>query len=130
MEAVDAVECIRRFRGDEPVMRYDELGQYTLLVSVIRNEGLARGYCGSILGRIIDRDKQEGTNLLETLGVYLDTNCSYAETSRIMFLHPKTIKYRIGQIETLLPVGLTSFSDRSAVGLALDLYRSLEGGEK
>ena len=33
---------------------------------------------------------------------------------------------RIDQIAQLLPVGLSSFGDRSAVGLALSLYQGLE----
>ena len=66
------------------------------------------------------------SELLRTLQVYLEANCNLSEAGRVLCLHPKSVRYRIDQIEQLLPMGLSSFGDRSAVGLALSLYQGLE----
>ena len=126
IEAQDTVDCICRFRRSESVLRYDELGQSALLLPVLREQETARSYCRNILGALIDRDRANGTELLRTLQVYLESNCNLSETGRVLCLHPKSVRYRIDQIAQLLPVGLSSFGDRSAVGLALSLYQGLE----
>ena len=126
IEAQDTVDCLCRFGRREPVLRYDELGQSALLLPVLRDRETAHGYCRSILGALLDRDRADGSELLRTLQVYLEANCNLSEAGRVLCLHPKSVRYRIDQIEKLLPMGLSSFGDRSAVGLALSLYQGLE----
>lgn len=125
LEAQDALQYIRDFDPDEPVVCYSDMGQHALLVSLLRDRDAARNYCQSILGKLIKHDRRESTDLLETLWVYLECNCSYVDAGKALFLHPKTIKYRIGQICEMLPLRLTSFNDRSTVWLALNIYKSM-----
>ena len=126
IEAQDTVDCMCRFGRNEPVLRYDELGQNALLLPVLRDRETARSYCRSILGTLLERDQNDGLEMLHTLQVYLEANCNLSEAGRVLRLHPKSVRYRIDQIEQLLPIGLTSFGDRSAVWLALSLYQGME----
>lgn len=67
---------------------------------------IARGttWLNSVLNaqrRLIDVD--EAPELLETIAAFLlDCNCSVVDTARQLFVHPNTVKYRLGKIENLV----------------------------
>jgi sugar diacid utilization regulator len=128
LEAMDAVKCIRDLDLSDKVkiLSYKDMGQYSLLLSILRDSDAAERFCASVLGALIDGDKRGRTDLVETLGVYLDANCSYAKAAAQMFMHINTMKYRIRQIKDILPVDISSFADRSTVWLALQVYRRLK----
>ena len=129
-EAIRVIDCVRRFGLAQRVMHFDELGQYALLSTVMHSEEAARSYCGCILGRLLSHAQGERADLLETLRVYLDSNCSYAETARVLFLHVNTVKYRLRQIEPLLTADLGTQDGRCTVWLALNIYRFLQNRQE
>ncbi len=124
LEALDVVRCIRRFGLKENVMCYDELGHYALLNSILRKDEAALRYSQTVLGKLYnDKDADE---LVSTLSTYLDKNCSYVETSRALFLHVNTVKYRIKQIQERLSVDLSTQDGRCSIWLALSIDRYLK----
>lgn len=129
-EALRVIECVRRFDLAQRVMHFNELGQYALLSTVMHSEEAARSYCGCILGRLLSHAQGDRADLLETLRVYLDSNCSYAETARVLFLHVNTVKYRLRQIEPLLTADLSTQDGRCTVWLALNIYRFLQNRQE
>ncbi|QQK77234.1 PucR family transcriptional regulator ligand-binding domain-containing protein [Salicibibacter cibarius] len=64
-------------------------------------------------------DTKEVNELTKTTRVYLDTQCEISETSRKLFVHRNTVKYRIEKIESMLGCSLRDPSDSLRIRTAL-----------
>ena len=78
--------------------------------------------CPPELTRLIMYSQDNGEELLETLKVYLRCGRSKTETSKKMYVHMNTVKYRITQIQKI--TGCDFSDDRTALKfiLALELF--------
>jgi DNA-binding PucR family transcriptional regulator len=61
--------------------------------------------------------------LLATAEAYLESGRSLEATSRALFIHPNTVRYRLGRIEDLTHFDLTQPRDAWAARIALALGR-------
>jgi DNA-binding PucR family transcriptional regulator len=64
--------------------------------------------------------------LLATAQTYLELGRSLEATSRAMFIHPNTVRYRLGRISELTGYDLTTPRDAWTAGIALALGRLAE----
>ena len=64
-----------------------------------------------------------GGSLLETVSVYLETSGGLEGTARILFVHPNTVRYRLGKVADLTGYQLTDQHDAHTVRIALALGR-------
>ena len=64
-----------------------------------------------------------GGNLLQTAAVYLESGSGLESTARILFVHPNTVRYRLGKIADLTGYDLTDPHDAHTVRIALALGR-------
>jgi len=62
---------------------------------------------------------KEEQELVKTIQVYLDAQCEYSETSRKLFVHRNTVKYRIEKTEELLNCSLRDPADSLRIRVAL-----------
>lgn len=82
------------------VYYYDKLGLYKLFMEIDKEEVLEK-YYDDLLGTLMEYDKKNETYLVETLKNYLEQNCNIIQTSKVMFVHRNTLKYRIQRIEEI-----------------------------
>jgi DNA-binding PucR family transcriptional regulator len=54
----------------------------------------------------VDYDRRRGTQLLDTLEEYLDHRGNVVGTSRELYIHPNTLRQRLGRIERLSGIDL------------------------
>lgn len=64
-----------------------------------------------------------GANLLQTAAVYLEGGHGLEGTARLLFVHPNTVRYRLGKIADLTGYDLTDAHDAHTVRIALALGR-------
>jgi DNA-binding PucR family transcriptional regulator len=64
-----------------------------------------------------------GGSLLETASAYLETGGGLEGTARLLFVHPNTVRYRLGKIADLTGYQLTEPHDAHTVRIALSLGR-------
>ena len=64
-----------------------------------------------------------GANLLQTAAVYLEGGNGLEGTARLLFVHPNTVRYRLGKIADLTGYDLTDAHDAHTVRIALALGR-------
>jgi DNA-binding PucR family transcriptional regulator len=64
-----------------------------------------------------------GGTLLETAAVYLESGGGLEGTARLLFVHPNTVRYRLGRIADLTGYQLTDSHDAHTVRIALALGR-------
>lgn len=65
--------------------------------------------------------------LYKTLYVYLNNGSSFARTAEELFLHPKTVKYRIGKIKDFLQLDLENLHDLSILLTSIEILNFQAG---
>ena len=54
---------------------------------------------------ILVYDKQYNSHLLETITVFIENNMDFSKTSKVLFVHENTIRYRVKKIKDMIPYG-------------------------
>lgn len=103
--ALSAVEMARR-RGKR-LQYFREMGLYRLL-SRIEDRELMDTYYKEKLRKLEDSDREHGTEYLETLRAYLESEGSIREVSEKLFIHRNTTLYRMAHIREILGDALES----------------------
>jgi purine catabolism regulator len=120
VEASHAVDVGRWAKGRHVTEVYDELGLERLLAAT-PSDDLA-DFVQRAIGALADYDAANATELLDTLGAWLDTR-NMAEASRQMHVHYNTFKNRLERIESILGPILTDSAHALECEVALYVYR-------
>jgi GAF domain-containing protein len=120
-EAVDAATIGRALLGQGGAIGYSQLGAYRYLVHIGADEA-PRDRMRSAVDTLIDYDARRHTALLDTLERYLAERRSVIESARALFIHPNTLRQRLGRIEELTGLGLDQ-DDLLSLELAIKLAR-------
>jgi sugar diacid utilization regulator/putative methionine-R-sulfoxide reductase with GAF domain len=97
---------------------FDDLGIIGLFLSGSADEHLER-FVVDTLGAVRQYDETHGSTLMHTLQTYLDCNCSQTATAERLFVHPKTVKYRLTTVERLSGLTLSTHHDRLLADIAV-----------
>ena len=102
-EAVSAltVACQRRV----PCMEYADLGIYKVLFGV-RDTSILSDYVKSTLGVLMEYDRKNNTDYVQTLRVYLDSNGSVQQVAQKLNFHRNTVNYKMKMIREILQTEL------------------------
>ncbi len=84
---------------------YNDLGIYLLLIQ-IGDAKFLEGYYIDLFRSVIDYDKSTNSKLMETFKAFYAENCNMDRTSKRLFIHKNTLKYRLQKIEKLLECDL------------------------
>lgn len=115
--------------GDESVLLFEDLGVLQFLIEPAERADFDL-YLGRVLGPLIDYDRKHGTNLVGTVAAYLDSDCHLQRAAATLFIHHKTMSYRLARISALTGLQLDSQEDRFRLHLALkilELRRAVNG---
>ncbi|RYE43375.1 MAG: GAF domain-containing protein [Hyphomicrobiales bacterium] len=104
------------------VSLYDELGIVRLLLGSSDNPDL-QGFIKEVTEPLLDYDQQSDGSLLKTLRTFFDANCSQKDAAERLFVHPKTLAYRLELIRKLTNLDLSRHADRMRADLALRLLQ-------
>ncbi|MGO4889694.1 PucR family transcriptional regulator [Anaerobacillus sp. MEB173] len=122
IEAQQAVRLSNLLFKPTSIIHYDDLGMYHLLLEM-RESGInLENLYFDCLGTLIDHTRR-GTDLLETLEVYLNNNQSIQATASELYIHRHTLKYRLKQIEEKTGYHLKSADERMKLQLALMAFK-------
>jgi sugar diacid utilization regulator/putative methionine-R-sulfoxide reductase with GAF domain len=116
-EAMTATQALR-LDSARHVAVYEDLGILGLLIAGPKGIPLA-DFAATTLGAVLRHDTQNGTSLMDTLRIYLDSNCNQRETAAKLFVHAKTVKYRLEVIEKLTGLRLSEHHDRMRADIAV-----------
>ncbi len=82
------------------VLEYRSKSALDLLRGISKNQ--SRSVCEQLLGELAFPEDQTLEELRNTLKVFLECQCSIAETSNRLYLHRNTVRYRIKKCESIL----------------------------
>lgn len=120
-EARDAAAIGRALMADGGAITYSELGAYRYLVH-IAPEAAPHDRMRAAVDTLIEYDRIRRTQLLDTLERYLAERRSVIDAARELYIHPNTMRQRLGRIEELTGLGLDR-DDLLSLELAIKLAR-------
>ncbi len=88
------------------------------LLKTLSRKDLKALYENTLKSLAFPKTKEE-QELVKTIQVYLDAQCEFSETSRKLFVHRNTVKYRIEKAEELLNCSLRDPADSLRIRVAL-----------
>jgi sugar diacid utilization regulator/putative methionine-R-sulfoxide reductase with GAF domain len=97
---------------------FDDLGIIGLLGAGATKAGMSR-FVEDTIGEVIAYDQKRGSALIETLSTYLDSNCSQRTAAERLFVHQKTVRYRLTLVEKLSGLELSTHRDRMLADIAV-----------
>ena len=86
---------------DNVVNYFSDIAPKEILHFMARHEDLL-SFCVPEVLDLLEYDRQNGTELTDTLYVYMEHACSSAATAQALFIHKNTLLYRIGKIRDIL----------------------------
>ena len=107
-EAKSALQLIS-MEKQKYVLSYNDMGIHSL-ISQIRSPKTLDNYINDKLGRLIEADKVQDSELCNTLRAYIENNCNSNATAELLFIHRNTMRYRLDKIEKILNVDLDDLS--------------------
>lgn len=119
-EAAQAMALERKLRHRRP-QYFGDLGIYRLLLQLEGSHEL-QSFSTEILGSLIEYDRVQGTNLVETLEAYFQHNANLAQTAQALYVHRNTLLYRLQRAAEIGNFDLDKAETRLAIQLALRAY--------
>jgi DNA-binding PucR family transcriptional regulator len=121
IEATRALDAAKSLRKVNATVRLSDLGIYGVLYRKGDSDELLKFARISLLP-LIEYDRENGTELLETLNVYLKHQSQLARTARKLYIHVNTLRQRLQRIERVLDIELDNHNVILNLQLALRVY--------
>ncbi|WP_327583399.1 helix-turn-helix domain-containing protein [Nonomuraea sp. NBC_00507] len=100
------------------VVTSDEIYTHALLLATVPGD-VRRSFAARLLSPLLAYDRKHQSELVRTLGVFLDCAGSWNACAEQLHVHVNTVRYRIRRIEELTGRNLSTMADRVDFFLAL-----------
>ena len=126
-QAIKYIEIIRQVTGDKnkSVVNYSNLGFFQIFGKVDDMTELER-YIPETLKKLYLYDDEHKGELITTLQMYLRNNQSIKKTAGAMFVHYRTISYRLEKIKQISGINFDNANEVLAVSNGLIIYKMLK----
>ena len=125
--AIKYIEIIRQVTGDKnkSVVHYSNLGFFQIFGEIEDVTELER-YIPETLKKLYLYDDEHKGELITTLQMYLRNNQSIKKTADAMFVHYRTISYRLEKIKQISGINFDDANEVLAVSNGLIIYKMLK----
>jgi PucR family transcriptional regulator, purine catabolism regulatory protein len=127
-EARQALSMARRLASPN-ALYFGELNVYRLLFLLEHSPELS-SFCQETIGTLVEYDRAQGTDLVETLNAYFAHKGNLSQTAEALFVHRNTLLYRMERIREISGLDLDNPETRLSIQLALRAYRLLTAREE
>ena len=126
-QAIKYIEIIRHVTGDKnkSVVHYSNLGFFQIFGKVDDMTELERCIPETLKKLYLYDDEHKG-ELITTLQMYLRNNQSIKKTAGAMFVHYRTISYRLEKIKQISGINFDNANEVLAVSNGLIIYKMLK----
>jgi sugar diacid utilization regulator len=104
---------------------YEDLGVFQLLAE-IEDPTVTEAFARRWLSSLLDYDERRGSELVSTLGRYLECGGNYDATAEALFIHRSTLKYRLQRIREITGYDLNHPDTRFNLQLACRAWGTLQ----
>lgn len=125
-QAIKYIEIVRLVTGDKnkSVVHYSNLGFFQIFGEIDDMTKLER-YIPETLKKLYEYDDEHKGELIPTLQMFLSNNQSIRKTAGAMFVHYRTISYRMGKIKEITGINFDNANEVLAVSNGLVIYKML-----
>ena len=126
-QAIKYIEIIRQVTGDKnkSVVHYSNLGFFQIFGEIEDVTELER-YIPETLKKLYLYDDEHKGELITTLQMYLRNKQSIRKTADAMFVHYRTISYRLEKIKQISGINFDNANEVLAVSNGLIIYKMLK----
>jgi GAF domain-containing protein/sugar diacid utilization regulator len=124
-EAGEALQMGQNLNRDGGVTHFNDLGVY--LYKIARMDDLRDMYQDQV-ARIANYDRRKGTDLLDTLEIYLECAGNLTKTSNRLFVHRNTLIQRLERLQSLCDIDLQERSNWLTLQVAIKVYKLRSSG--
>ena len=117
-EARRCVEVLRGFSNTNRVLMVEELGLHRFLIRP-GDEPQLLAFAHQRLDALCEHERRYSGELLQTLKVFLSTECSLTRAAEQLSVHINTVQYRVRKVEDLTGVKLRTPQGLMEIHLAL-----------
>jgi purine catabolism regulator len=122
---LSAVFALRATPPGDAVVSPRDLGSYAFLLGA-QPRPVLEGFVRSILGPVIDRDKNRSSDLVASLRAFVQQGGRWEPGAETLGVHRHTLRYRVHQAEDLLGRDLSVPENQFEIWLALKAAEVLE----
>lgn len=125
--AIEHLSLIRKIIGDEKksVIECSKLGFFRVFANIKDMDELL-SYIPESLQKLYEYDKQKNGDLINTLECYLNNKQSVKQTSKQIFVHYRTVMYRLQRIADISGMDYDNATEMLTVRNGLIIYRLIE----
>ncbi|SDG96397.1 purine catabolism regulatory protein [Desulfosporosinus hippei DSM 8344] len=123
-EARDAITFGRMIQGQHVIEAFSELGVFRILCKFAERNEL-HSFVPKQLLVLMEHDKINEADLLKTLEIFLDCNGNASKAAKKLFIHYKTILYRLERIKEITGMDLETNEHRLEIEIGLKIIRLL-----
>ena len=126
-QAIKYIDIIRLVTGDKnkSVVHYSNLGFFQIFSEIDDVTELER-YIPETLKKLYEYDDEHKGELIPTLQMFLSNNQSIRKTAGAMFVHYRTISYRMEKIKEITGINFDNANEVLAVSNGLIIYKMLK----
>ena len=126
-QAIKYIEIVRLVTGDKnkSVVHYSNLGFFQIFGEIDDMTKLER-YIPETLKKLYEYDDEHKGELIPTLQMFLSNNQSIRKTAGAMFVHYRTISYRMEKIKEITGINFDNANEVLAVSNGLVIYKMLK----
>ena len=103
-EIIQSVRALSEKEEGPVIFTADYMLEY--MINAMVKDGLKSSYLHPVWKKLLKNDKKYGTEYLETLKVYLTTQCNVQNSADLLHIHRNSFCYRMRKIEELLGMEL------------------------
>jgi sugar diacid utilization regulator len=134
IQALATIRLGRIFRKNpkERVFKYDDYCMYHYVEMCIESSvntyhfGNIGYLCHPSVIALARYDENNGTNLRQTLFVYLTSNCNATQSAKKLYVHRNTINYKINLIEEIIGESLRNYAFQEQLMLSFYIIEYIE----
>lgn len=123
-EAQDAITFGRMIQGQHVIGAFSELGVFRILCKFAERDEL-HNFVPKPLLKLMEHDKANETDLLKTLEIFLECNGNASKAAKMLFIHYKTILYRLERIKEITGMDLETNEHRLEIEMGLKIVHLL-----
>ncbi|AFM39873.1 sugar diacid utilization regulator [Desulfosporosinus acidiphilus SJ4] len=127
-EAQDALIYGEMLQGEGAISWFQDLGVYRMLCKFGQTNNLDE-FLPKALRKLFDYDQQNQTELLKSLQVFLEYNGNSSKAAKALFIHYKTLLYRLERIKEVTGLDLEDNQNRLELELGLKIIQILNHRE-
>lgn len=128
-ESKEALELGYLMNGNGCIMSFTELGIFRILCN-FKDRGELEKYIPEELKLLIEYDKNNNLELTKTFEIFLNNNRNASKTSKDMYIHHKTVIYRIEKIKSVTELDFTDYEKMLEIEVGFKIINMMNRVDK